>query len=96
MPKQARIDTLGALHHIMIRGIEGKKIFRGNNDRDDVVTRLGKILPETSTPCYAWALMSNHAHLLSTAKENDGKIEKNRREHQGRNDGAPSRSLGSS
>jgi len=64
MPRQARIDTPGALHHIMVRGIEGKKIFRGNNDRDDFVTRLGKILPETSTPCYAWALMSNHAHLL--------------------------------
>ena len=33
---------------------------------------------------------------LSTAKENDGKIEKNRREQRGRNDGAPSRSLTSS
>ena len=64
MPRQARIDTPGALHHIMVRGLEGKKIFRDNNDRDDFLTGLGKILPETSTPCYAWALMSNHAHLL--------------------------------
>ena len=64
MLRQARIDTPGALHHIMVRGIEGKKIFRDNNDRDDFLTGLGKILPETSTPCYAWALMSNHAHLL--------------------------------
>ena len=38
----------------------------------------------------------NHVHILSTAKENDGKIEKNRREQRGRNDGAPSRSLTSS
>jgi len=64
MLRQARIDAPGALHHIMIRGIEGKKIFRDNNDRDDFLTRLGKILSETSTPCYAWALMSDHAHLL--------------------------------
>jgi len=64
MPRQARIDTLGALHHIMVRGIEGQKIFRDNNDRDDFLTRLGEILPETSTPCYAWALIPNHAHLL--------------------------------
>ncbi|MCK7482229.1 MAG: hypothetical protein M0C28_37565 [Candidatus Moduliflexus flocculans] len=26
--------------------------------------RLSKLLTETQTPCYAWALMSNHAHLL--------------------------------
>lgn len=64
MPRQARIDAPGALHHIMVRGIEGKKIFRDNSDCDDFLTRLEKILPETSTPCYAWALMSNHAHLL--------------------------------
>ena len=64
MLRQARIDAPGALHHIMVRGIEGKKIFRNNNDRDDFLMRLGKILSETSTPCYAWALMSNHAHLL--------------------------------
>ena len=64
MLRQARIDTLGALHHVMVRGIEGKKIFMDNNDRDDFLTGLGKILPETSTRCYAWALMSNHAHLL--------------------------------
>ena len=64
MPRQARIDTPGALHHIMVRGIEGKKIFMDNSDCDDFLTRLGKILSETSTPCYAWALMPNHAHLL--------------------------------
>ena len=64
MPRQARIDTPGALHHIMVRGIERKKIFRDNKDRYDFLERLGKILSETSTPCYAWALIPNHAHLL--------------------------------
>ena len=64
MPRQARIDAPGALHHIMVRGIERKKIFRDNKDRDSFLTRLGKILSETSTPCYAWALIPNHAHLL--------------------------------
>jgi len=64
MPRQARIDTPGALHHVMVRGIERKKIFRDDKDRDDFLMRLGKILCETSTPCYAWALIPNHAHLL--------------------------------
>lgn len=44
----------------MVRGIVRKKIFRDNRDRDDFLTRLGKILPETSTPCYAWTLMPKH------------------------------------
>jgi len=27
MPRKARIDSTGALHHIVIRGIEGKAIM---------------------------------------------------------------------
>jgi putative transposase len=64
MPRQARIDTPGAIHHIIVRGIERKKIFRDNKDRDDFLARLEKILTVTTTPCYAWALIPNHAHLL--------------------------------
>jgi REP element-mobilizing transposase RayT len=64
MPRQARIDTPGALHHIMLRGIERRKIFRDNKDKDNFVDRLGDILKDTSTSCYAWALLSNHVHLL--------------------------------
>jgi len=29
MPRTARLDTPGLLHHIMIRGIERRKIFKG-------------------------------------------------------------------
>ena len=64
MPRLARLDAPGVLHHVIIRGIERRKIFRDNKDRDDLINRLSTILPETSTSCYAWALMSNHAHFL--------------------------------
>lgn len=64
MPRQARIDAPGALHHIIMRGIEKRPIFRDDQDRDNFLARLGLILSETSTPCYAWALMYNHVHLL--------------------------------
>ena len=64
MPRLARLDAPGVLHHIMIRGIERRKIFRNNKDRDDFIERLSIILPETNTSCYAWALLSNHAHFL--------------------------------
>ena len=64
MPRKARIDAPGALHHIIVRGIEGCKIFRDDNDRLKFIERLGDILTETETPCYAWALIPNHFHLL--------------------------------
>jgi putative transposase len=64
MPRQARIDAPGALHHIMVRGIERRKIFRDDKDKDNFVERLGDIIKDTSTPCYAWSLLSNHVHLL--------------------------------
>jgi putative transposase len=64
MPRQARLDAPGALHHIMIRGIERRKIFRNNRDRKDFLDRLTKLLPLTETACYAWGFMPNHAHFL--------------------------------
>jgi REP element-mobilizing transposase RayT len=64
MPRQARIDAPGALHHIIIRGIEKKAVFRDDRDRDRFVERLGRVLSDTATPCYAWSLMTNHVHLL--------------------------------
>ena len=64
MPRKARIDAVGALHHIICRGIEGQRVFRDDPDRDNFVKRLGKLLKDSSTPCYAWALIPNHFHLL--------------------------------
>ena len=64
MPRQARIDAPGALHHIVIRGIEQREIFDGDIDRRDFLDRLSRLLQELNTPCYAWALMPNHAHML--------------------------------
>ncbi len=64
MPRHARLDAAGVLHHVIIRGIARKEIFSGDDDRTDFIDRLSTLLPETRTACYAWALMSNHAHML--------------------------------
>ena len=64
MPRKARIDAPGAFHHIICRGIERRKIFYNNADRDNLLERLENILIETATPCYGWALLPNHFHLL--------------------------------
>jgi len=64
MPRKSRIDAPGALHHIIIRGIECRRIFTDDQDRDNFIERLGEILTEMKAFCFAWALISNHAHIL--------------------------------
>jgi putative transposase len=64
MPRHARLDAEGVLHHIIIRGIEKRLIFRDDIDKDRFVERMGKVFTDTHTPCYAWALLGTHAHLL--------------------------------
>ena len=64
MPRKARIDAPGALHHIIVRGIERKKIYRSDYDRKNFINRLSELIPETRTDCFAWSLMPNHFHLL--------------------------------
>jgi|GEM_PF-2774157 len=44
MPRRARLNAPGTLHHMMIRGIEGKGIFRDTLDPKDFVTGT-RILP---------------------------------------------------
>lgn len=64
MPRQARLDVPGALHHIMVRGNDRAKIFRDDQDRVKFLDRLGKTVEETQCAVYAWVLMDNHIHLL--------------------------------
>jgi putative transposase len=64
MPRQARLDAPWLLQHVIARGIERRKIFKDDHDRENFLTRLALILDETQTQCYAWALIPNHFHLL--------------------------------
>ena len=64
MPLQARLDAPGTLHHVILRGIEKRRIVDDDKDRQNFLTRLGNLAEETKTPIYAWSLLTNHAHLL--------------------------------
>ena len=48
----------------MVRGIEKRKIFLDDTDRESFVKRLSDLLVATKTECLAWSLMTNHFHLL--------------------------------
>lgn len=64
MPRQARLDAPGTLHHVMTRVIEGLQIFQDDQDREDFLSRIGQIVEATGTKILAWVLMDNHVHLL--------------------------------
>jgi putative transposase len=64
MPRQARIDAPGAIHHIICRGLDRKQIFMDDIDRNRFVARLSDVVQKTLTPCFAWSLIPNHFHLL--------------------------------
>ena len=64
MPRLARLDAPGVVHHVIICGIERRKIFLDEKDCQDFLERLGDLLLDTGTTCYAWALLTNHTHFL--------------------------------
>ena len=64
MPRSARIDIPNILQHVIVRGIEKREIFTDDEDRRRFVKRLSNLLVSTDTDCFAWALLSNHLHLL--------------------------------
>jgi putative transposase len=64
MPRQARLDAPGVLHHVMVRGIEKRRIVDDAKDRRRFVARLGEAAVSKGMAVYAWSLMTNHAHLL--------------------------------
>ncbi|HEY7678158.1 MAG TPA: transposase [Candidatus Methylomirabilis sp.] len=64
MPRGPRLDAPGALHHVMVRGLERRAIFRDARDRDNLVHRLAALAEAGAITLYAWALLPNHFHLL--------------------------------
>ncbi len=64
MPRLARLDAPGVLHHVMGRGIEKRKIFLNDEDREDFISRLADLAGTQAMKIYAWALLPNHFHLL--------------------------------
>ena len=71
MPRRARLDTPGTLQHVILRGIERRRIVNDVADRKNFVKRMGELAVETQTGIYAWALMTNHAHILLRSSKID-------------------------
>jgi len=44
MPKQARLDAPGTLHHVIVREIEKRRIVDDRKGRENFVKRMGRLL----------------------------------------------------
>ncbi len=65
MPVPRREDAPGAVHHVMMRGVDGRPVFCDEIDRLRLLGRLTEVLPPSGTRCLAWCLMTNHVHLVT-------------------------------
>jgi putative transposase len=54
MPRLARLDAPGVLHHVMGQGIERRKIFQSDTDRNDFIDRLSALARDGALEIYAW------------------------------------------
>jgi putative transposase len=64
MPRGKRLNIIGGVYHLYTRGIERRRIFKDDIDREEFLSRLEDALTKTKSTCYAWSLMPNHIHLM--------------------------------
>jgi REP element-mobilizing transposase RayT len=64
MPRGPRLDAPGTLHHVIVRGMEKGLVVQDDEDRADFLIRMGRLSRSCPTSIYAWAIMSNHIHVL--------------------------------
>ena len=64
MPRIARKKSCSNIYHVMIRGINRQNIFEEDDDRLCFMKILNHCKEISGFRLYAFALMSNHIHLL--------------------------------
>ena len=64
MPRIARKKSISNVYHVMIRGINRQNIFEEDDDRICFMKILNHCKEISGFRLYAFALMSNHIHLL--------------------------------
>ena len=67
MPRPPRNFELGCIYHLTMHGVDDNPIFRTDDDRQDFVLRLGRVVRKYGWGLYAYCLMDTHIHLLVEA-----------------------------
>jgi REP element-mobilizing transposase RayT len=64
MPRRLRIEYEDAIYHVMARGNARQDIVHDNDDRQSLVDDLERTVGRADWKLLAFALLSNHLHLL--------------------------------
>jgi REP-associated tyrosine transposase len=64
MARRPRVFAPGLLYHVIVRGNQQRKTFRGDDDYKAYLDRLEHYRAKFHLRIYAYCLMPNHVHLL--------------------------------
>jgi REP element-mobilizing transposase RayT len=64
MTRALRVEFEGGVYHVTQRGIERRKIFKNNKDRERFLFYLNEAKTRFKVNIYCYVLMNNHYHLL--------------------------------
>ena len=66
MPAQppSRLRLQGEIHHVALRGHNGRSLFRTMADREALERLVGELLAEFGARAHAYCWMTNHLHLV--------------------------------
>ena len=64
MPRQARLNSPGTLHHVIVRGMEKRDIVKDQHDRKKIVARLGELVWERVGHKYITILLAVRSYLF--------------------------------
>ncbi len=64
MARRLRIQFKGAIYHVTVRGVDRRRLFDDDADRQRFLLRLGESADEQGVRLYLFCCLSNHVHLL--------------------------------
>ncbi len=64
MARPLRPAYPGAIYHITVRGVERRRIFMDDRDREGFLGLLADVVARFEWRCHAYCLMTNHFHLV--------------------------------
>lgn len=72
MSRQRRADSPGSWHHVMNRGLSHRTIFESREDIQYFLDCLGRSVRRNEIEIHAFAILSNHFHLLLRVRKSGG------------------------
>jgi len=69
MPRALRVHVPDGIYHVVIRGDNREPVFVDDFDRQEYLNLLHSYKTKMGFPLYAYALMTNHIHLLLSSGE---------------------------